>query len=49
MLNFTKFCETKEDFNNIYGLLLEGIDPAILTDKPYGGCATYRVLISDVE
>ena len=33
MLNFTKFCETKEDFNLIYGLSLEGIDPAVLIDK----------------
>ena len=33
MLNFTKFCETKEDFNLLYGLSLEGIDPAVLTDK----------------
>ena len=33
------FCETKEDFNLIYGLSLEGIDPAVLTDK----------LISDID
>ena len=39
VLNFAKFCETKEDFNNIYGLSLEGIDPIVLTDK----------LISDVD
>ena len=39
MLNFAKFCETKEDFHNIYGLSLEGIDPAVLTDR----------LISDVD
>ena len=39
MLNFAKFCETKEDFHNIYGLWLEGIDPAVLTDR----------LISDVD
>ena len=33
MLNFAKFCETKQDFNLIYGLSLEGIDPVVLTDK----------------
>ena len=30
MLNFAKFCETKEDFNLVYGLPLEGIDPAMI-------------------
>ena len=39
MLNFTKFCETKEDFNLLYGLSLEGIDPVVLTYK----------LISDID
>ena len=39
MLNFAKFCETKEDFHNIYGLSLEGVDPTVLSDK----------LISDVD
>ena len=39
MLNFAKSCETKEDLNHIYGLSLEGIDPALLTDK----------LISDID
>ena len=39
MLNFAKFCETKGDFHNIYGLSLEGVDPAVLSDK----------LISDVD
>ena len=39
MLNFAKFCKTKEDFHNIYGLSLEGIDPAVLIDR----------LISDVD
>ena len=38
-LNITKFCKTKEDFNLIYGLSLEGIDPVVLTDK----------LISDID
>ena len=39
MLNFAKFCETKEDFHNTYGLSLEGVDPAVLSEK----------LISDVD
>ena len=39
MLNFAKFCETKEDFHNTYGLSLKGVDPAVLSDK----------LISDVD
>ena len=38
-MNFAKFCETKEDFNHIYGLSLEGIDPEVLTKK----------LISDID
>ena len=33
MLNFAKFCETKEDFNLLYGLSMEVVDPAVLTDK----------------
>ena len=33
MLNFAKFCETKEDFNLVYGLPLEGIDPAMIIYK----------------
>ena len=32
-MSFTKFCERKEDFNLIHGLSLDGIDPAVLTDK----------------
>ena len=39
MLKFAKFCEIKENFNNIFGLSLEGIEPAILTNK----------LISDLD
>ena len=39
VLNFVMFCETKEDFNLVYGLSLKGIDPAMLTDK----------LISDIN
>ena len=33
VLNFSKFYETKEDFNNIYGLSLEYIDLVVLTNK----------------
>ena len=33
MLNFAKFCKRKEDINNIYDLLLEVIDSAILKGK----------------
>ena len=33
MFNFSKFYETKEDFNHVYGLSLEYLDPAVLTDK----------------
>ena len=32
-LNYHKFCETKEDFNRVYGLSLCGIDPVILIDR----------------
>ena len=39
VLNFAKFCETKEDFNHVNGLSLEGIDPTMLTNK----------LISDMD
>ena len=39
VLNFTKFCEIKDEFNLIYGLCLEGIGPVVLTDK----------LISDID
>ena len=39
VLNPAKFCETKEDFNHVYGLSLEGIDPTMLADK----------LISDID
>ena len=38
-MNFTKFYETKEDFNLLYGLSLEGIDPLVLIDQ----------LISDID
>ena len=39
VLHFAKFYETKEDFNHVYGLSLEGIDLVVLTNKS----------ISDIE
>ena len=33
VLNFAKFCDTKEDCSHVYGLSLEGIDLAFLTHK----------------
>ena len=33
MLNIAKSCETKEDFQNVFGLSPEGIDPIVLPDK----------------
>ena len=42
VLNFAKFYETKEDFNQKYGLSLEGVDPVVLTNKLISGLV-YKV------
>ena len=39
VINYSRFCQTEEEFHATYGLSLVGIDPAILTDK----------MISDVD
>ena len=33
VLNFPNLRKIKEDFNHLYGLSLEGIDPTVLTNK----------------
>ena len=33
VLNFQTFYEMKEDFNHVYGLSLEGLNPLVLTNK----------------